>query len=102
MNDADIRRIADAVADVLQERGLVLPAEPGQKMGLATPSQIAAAEGITRRTVHNRINDWGLVRRNAEGLPKDHEGGMTYISWPAWRAQKPLHTRTVRRLAETH
>lgn len=99
MSDDDLRRLATLVADELEQRGLVLPSEPGQKMGLTTPKQVAAEENITRQTVHNRINEWGLVRRDEEGYPKDMEGGATYISWPAWRAKRSLHTRTVRRLA---
>lgn len=99
LNRATINAIAVRLADELEERGLAIPVATGSNKGLATPKQIAAHEGITRATVHNRINDWSLVRRDAEGFPKEHEGGSTYISWPAWRAREPLPTRTVRRLA---
>lgn len=94
-----IDEIVTRLADELEERGLAIPVATGTDKGLATPKQIAAQEDITRRTVHNRINEWGLTRRNVEGYPKQAEGGTTYISWPAWRAREPLPTRTVRRLA---
>lgn len=102
--------IAERVVDELEARGLVLPAERAppaespveardQAMGLATPKQIATDLGISRRTVHRRINEWDLVRRDAEGYPKKKEGGTTYISRTAWQKRGPLATQTVRRLA---
>jgi hypothetical protein len=102
-----IDAIADRLADELQARGLVLPAERAapaeeareRKMGLATPKQIATDLGMSRRTVHRRINQWDLVRRDAEGYPKETEGGTTYISRTAWQKRGPLATQTVRRLA---
>lgn len=110
MTDADLARLADRLADELEARGLVLPAEraapaespveAGERtMGLATPKQIATDLGISRRTVHRRINEWDLVRRDAEGYPKEAEGGTTYVSQAAWQKRGPLATQTVRRLA---
>ena len=110
MTDADLARLADRLADELEARGLVLPADRAapterpmeareQAMGLATPKQIATDLGISRRTVHRRINEWDLVRRDAEGYPKEVEGGTTYISRTAWQKRGPLATQTVRRLA---
>jgi hypothetical protein len=107
MTDADLARLADRLADELEARGLVLPAERAasaeeareRKMGLATPKQIATDLGISRRTVHRRINEWDLVRRDAEGYPKETEGGTTYVSQAAWQKRGPLATQTVRRLA---
>lgn len=95
----DVDRLAVAIVDALQERELLVPMDTRLDNGLATPKQLAAEEGVTRATVHNRITDWGLVRRNEEGYPKDHEGGSTYVSRPAWRAREALPTSTVRRLA---
>lgn len=105
-----INAIAERVADELEARGLVLPADRAapterpveareQAMGLATPKQIATDLGISRRTVHRRINEWDLVRRDAEGYPKDTEGGTTYVSQAAWQKRGSLATQTVRRLA---
>jgi len=105
-----LNALAERVVDELEARGLVLPAgraapaespvEAGeQTMGLATPKQIATGLDISRRTVHRRINEWGLERRDAEGYPKEAEGGTTYISQAAWQKRGPLATQTVRRLA---
>lgn len=102
-----INAIAERVVDKLEARALVLPARSAasaeeareRKMSLATPKQIATDLGISRRTVHRRINEWGLVRRDAEGYPKEAEGGTTYISQAAWQKRGPLATQTVRRLA---
>ena len=107
MTDADLARLADRLADELEARGLVLPADRAasaeeareRKMGLATPKQIATDLGISRRTVHRRINEWDLERRDAEGYPKEAEGGTTYVSQAAWQKRGPLATQTVRRLA---
>jgi hypothetical protein len=110
MTDAVLTRLADRLADELEARGLVLPAGRAapaespveareQALGLATPKQIATDLGISRRTVHRRINEWDLVRRDAEGYPKEAEGGTTYISQAAWQKRGSLATQTVRRLA---
>ena len=105
--ETTIDAIAERVVDKLEARGLVLPAKsaaPAEKardrtMGIATPKQIATDLGISRRTVHRRINEWDLVRRDAEGYAKETEGGTTYISQAAWHKRGPLATQTVRRLA---
>lgn len=96
----DYDRLAEHVADVLEERGLVVSAHAERGMGLATIQQLAAEEGVTEQTTHNRIAEWGLTRRNAEGYPKEGgRGGRTYISRAAWASRRPLSTQTVRRMA---
>jgi hypothetical protein len=101
--DADtLNLLAERVADELENRGLVLPTDEAtakREVGLATPGQLAAEIGVSRRTVHRRICEWDLVRRDAEGYPKDQEGGATYISRTAWQKRGPVATQTVRRLA---
>jgi hypothetical protein len=96
----DYARLAEALADELKERGLVVPARRPSEELVSVPD-LAEEEGVTRVTIHRRITKWGLVRRDEDGYPKEGKG-TTYVSRTAWEMEEPISTRIVRRDAGFH
>lgn len=90
----------EALVDEVYER--VLAALPTSLM-LVTIEQVAEARGVTKRTVRNWLDKYGLDRLDATGRPKEPgDGGITYIHWPELIAQEKQGTASRRRDLRRH
>lgn len=94
MKGIDYQRLASAVVDELEDRGLV-----GEGDELLTVKQVAERSGITTPTVYRRLNREGIPKRDVAGRPKDGGRSTTMISWSEWQLAEKLDTRIVRRNA---
>jgi len=94
MSKLDYDRLASAVVDELEDRGLV-----GEGDELLTIQQVAERTGLSTPTVYRRLNRHDIPKRDAGGRPKDGGKTTTFISWSEWQLAEQLDTRIVRRNA---
>jgi len=95
MKGIDYQRLASAIVDELEDRGLV-----GEGDELLTVKQVAERAGLSTPTVYRRLNRHDIPKRDAGGRPKDSgEKTTTLISWSEWQLAEELDTRIVRRNA---
>lgn len=94
MKGVDYKRLASAIVDELEDRGLV-----GEGDELLTVKQVAERAGISTPTVYRRLNRHDIPKRDAGGRPKKGGNTTTMISWSEWQLAEELDTRIVRRNA---
>lgn len=91
MSSLDYDRLASAVVDEMEARGLV-----GEGDELLTVQQVADRAGITTPTVYRRLDKEGIPKRDVAGRPKGGGRSTTMISWTEWELAEEVPTRAVR------
>lgn len=97
----DYDRLAAAVVDEMEDRGLVAGGSSAQKeKGLVPLQELAEEEGVAPSTIYRRyLYGTEIPRRTAEGFEKESKGRTTYISRAELEVGERLDTRIVRREA---
>jgi hypothetical protein len=91
----DIRAVAEALADVLVERGLVMPASPASPARALDAAQVAELLGRDRQWVYAHAGELGAFRYG-DG-PKARIG-FDLVTVEQWKRERQIrHTRLPRR-----
>ena len=94
MSSLDYDRLAAALVDELEDRGLV-----GDGDELLTVEQGAERAGVTTPTVYRRRTRTGRPTRDGGRRPKSGGSTTTMISWTEWSLGEEVPTRAVRESA---
>jgi hypothetical protein len=90
----DIRAVAEALADVLAERGLVIPASPGSSARVLDAAQVADLLGRDRQWVYAHAGELGAFRYG-DG-PKARMG-FDLVTVERWKRERQIRDTSAAR-----
>lgn len=88
LSDADVERIADAVAARMEARST--------GRGLVTLRAFAKSRGVDRSTVYRWAKRWGFPIRDGAGEPKEEgDTSAAYVYVPEVERKEEMHQRSI-------
>jgi hypothetical protein len=87
----DIRAVAEALADVLAERGLVIPASPGSSARVLDAAQVADLLGRDRQWVYAHAGELGAFRY---GNGPKARIGFDLVTVEQWKRERQIRNES--------